>query len=159
MLKRLLFVICLMFSHSLLAMQVDLHLTDIEGKQFKLSDYRGKWIVLNYWATWCPPCLEEIPELVHFHETHKESNGVVIGIDMETLPPEVLGQFVEDNFMTYPIVPMSAGKVTFDNVSNFPTTYLIDPDGKVVVKHVGAVTSDAIEAFISSYVPEIATTH
>lgn len=154
MLKHLLLVATLLFSQSLLATQVDLNLTDIDGKQFKLSDYRGKWVVLNYWATWCPPCLEEIPELVLFHENHKDSDGVVIGVDMEMLQPETLRQFVDDNFMTYPVVPLVEKMQAFDNVENFPTTYLIDPDGIAVVKHVGPVTSDAIEEFINSYVPD-----
>jgi thiol-disulfide isomerase/thioredoxin len=154
MIKRLLLLLSLLFSSPLFAMQVDLQLTDIEGKQFKLSDYRGKWVVLNYWATWCPPCLEEIPELVYFHENHRESDGVVIGVDMEMLSPEVLRQFVDDNFMTYPIVPLVEEMQAFDDVQNFPTTYLIDPDGVVVVRHVGSVTSEALEEFINSYVPD-----
>lgn len=154
MIKRLLLLLSLLISQPLFALQVDLQLTDLEGKQFKLSDYRGKWVVLNYWATWCPPCLEEIPELVHFHETHKDSNAVVIGVDMEMLSPDVLRQFVDDNFMTYPIVPLVEEMPAFDDVQNFPTTYLIDPDGVAVVRHVGAVTSEALEEFINAYVPE-----
>lgn len=154
MFKRLLLLLLLLSSQPLLANPVDLALTDMNGKSLKLSDYRGKWVVLNYWATWCPPCLEEIPELVLFHENHKDSSAVVIGIDMEMLQPEVLAEFVDDNFITYPIVPLVAQMPAFDNVENFPTTYLIDPDGIAVIKHVGAVTADAIEAFIASYVPE-----
>ncbi|MEN8170220.1 MAG: TlpA disulfide reductase family protein [Pseudomonadota bacterium] len=154
MIKRLFLLLALLCSQPLLANPVDLELTDIEGNQLKLSDYRGKWVVLNYWATWCPPCLEEIPELVHYHESHKDSDGVVIGIDMEMLQAEALEQFVDDNFMTYPVVPMVENMPAFDNVNNFPTTYLIDPDGIAVVKHVGAITSDAIEQFIESYVPD-----
>ncbi len=154
MIKRFLFLVVLLCSQPLLANPVDLELTDIEGKQFKLSDYRGKWVVLNYWATWCPPCLEEIPELVLYHEAHKDSDGVVIGIDMEMLQPRVLEQFVDDNFISYPIVPLVEDMPAFDNVDNFPTTYLIDPDGIAVVKHVGSVTADAIEEFIESYVPD-----
>ncbi len=154
MIKRLLLLLSLLISQPLFAMQVDLQLTDLEGKQFKLSDYRGKWVVLNYWATWCPPCLEEIPELVHFHETHKDSDAVVIGVDMEMLSADVLRQFVDDNFMTYPIVPLVEEMPAFDDVQNFPTTYLIDPDGVAVVRHVGAVTSEALEEFINAYVPE-----
>lgn len=154
MFKRLLLLFALLCSQQLWANPVDLALTDMVGKQFKISDYRGKWVVLNYWATWCPPCLEEIPELVNFHDAHKDSNAVVIGIDMEMLKPEFLAQFVEDNFMSYPIVPMTESMPMFDNVDNFPTTYLIDPDGIAVVKHVGAVTGEALEQFIESYVPE-----
>ena len=154
MFKRLLLLLLLLSSQPLLANPVDLELTDMSGKQLKLSDYRGKWVVLNYWATWCPPCLEEIPELVMFHEDHKDSDGVVIGIDVEMLAAGVLEQFVDDNFMTYPIVPLVPQMPTFDNVDSYPTTYLIDPDGIVVIKHVGAVTADAIEKFINSYVPD-----
>ena len=154
MIKRFLLLLALLCSAPLLANPVDLELTDIEGNEFKLSDYRGKWVVLNYWATWCPPCLEEIPELVLFHESHKDTDAVVIGIDMEMLHPGILEQFVDDNFVTYPIVPMVENMPSFDNVDNFPTSYLIDPDGIAVVKHVGAVTSDALEEFIESYVPD-----
>ena len=154
MFKRLLLLLLLLSSQPLLANPVELELTDMNGKQLKLSDHRGKWVVLNYWATWCPPCLEEIPELVLFHENHKDSDGVVIGIDMEMLRAGVLEDFVDDNFITYPIVPMVENMPSFDNVNNFPTSYLIDPDGIAVVKHVGAITSDAIEEFIDSYVPD-----
>ncbi len=149
MLKRLLLLVTLLASQPLLANPVDFHFTDLEGKSVKLSEYRGKWIVLNYWATWCPPCLAEIPELVLFHENHKDSDAVVVGIDMEELPPEMLQRFVEDNFMTYPIVPMSDDMPMLERIRNYPTTYLIDPDGMVVAKQTGAVTSEAIENFIA----------
>ncbi len=152
--KLFILIAGLLLSVAAWANPVDLTLTDLHGKQIKLSDYRGKWVVLNYWATWCPPCLEEIPELVHFHETHKDSKAVVIGVDMEELPREELVEFVEDNFVTYPIIPMTDDMPAFDYVKSYPTTYLIDPHGMAVVKHVGAVTADAIEAFIDAYVPE-----
>ena len=152
--KPFIFTLTLLCSVSAWANPISLELTDMQGKQFNVSDYRGKWVVLNYWATWCPPCLEEIPELVLFHEANKDSKAVVIGIDMEMLQPEALQQFVEDNFISYPIVPMVENMPSFDRVDNFPTTYLIDPDGIAVVKQVGAVTSEAIEEFINSYVPD-----
>ncbi len=152
--KRLLLSLMLLCSMPLLANPIEMTLTSLNGQTLKISDYRGKWVVLNYWATWCPPCLAEIPELVLFHENHKDDKAVVIGIDMEVLEPGLLKQFVEDNLMTYPVVPMVADMPMFDTVSSYPTTYLIDPDGKAVVKHVGAVTAEAIEQFIDSYVPD-----
>ena len=154
MLRVLTVCLSLLLTQAAFAMQVDLQLIDMQGKTLKLSDYRGKWVVLNYWATWCPPCLEEIPELVLFHENNKATRAVVIGVDMEMLSPGVLARFVEDNFVTYPIIPLVEKMPAFDNVENFPTTYLIDPDGVAVVKHVGSVTADALEEFIDNYVPD-----
>lgn len=154
MLRMMTLMLLLLCGSLVQAMQVDLQMTDMEGNTLRLSDYRGKWVVLNYWATWCPPCLEEIPELVHFHENHKEKTAVVIGVDMERLPPKVLASFVEENFITYPVIPLVENMQAFDDVTSFPTTYLIDPAGNAVVKHVGAVTAEAIEEFIKSYVPD-----
>ena len=153
MIKQLIGALLLWCSLPLQATPVDLVLTDVDGRSIRTADYRGKWLVLNYWATWCPPCLEEIPELVLFHEQHKKDKAVVIGIAMEQITPQRLKQFMEENFMSYPVVPMVADMPMFGNVSSFPTTYLIDPNGVAVVKHVGAVTADAIEQFINSYVP------
>lgn len=155
MLKRLMIAVLLLCSQSLQASTIEMVLTDVDGKTIKISDYRGKWVVLNYWATWCPPCLEEIPELVLFHEQHKKDKAVVVGIAMERIAPQRLKQFVDDNLMTYPVVPMVADMPMFDTVSSYPTTYLIDPDGVAVVKHVGAVTAEAIEQFIAGYVPDV----
>lgn len=145
--------LCVLFlsSPAVHAEPVDMLLTDMHGVQHKLSNYRGKWVVLNYWATWCPPCLEEIPELVHFHENHKDKDGVVIGVDMEELKPGELEDFVEDNFVTYPVIPLTDNMPSLTSVTSYPTTLLIDPSGELVIKHVGAVTSDAIEQFIKSY--------
>ena len=59
-------------------------LEDIQGKAHRLADYRGKWVLVNFWATWCPPCLTEIPELISLHNAHKDSYLVVIGIVMDS---------------------------------------------------------------------------
>jgi thiol-disulfide isomerase/thioredoxin len=125
--------------------------TDMEGKPIKLSDYRGKWVVVNYWATWCPPCLEEIPELISFHDSHKDSNAVVVGINMEKKEPQQLAEFIDDNLISYPVVPMTDDMPLLGNVPGLPTTYLLDPSGKTAAVQVGQVTGDMIEKFIASY--------
>lgn len=124
------------------------HFIDIHGATVDLSSYRGKWVVINYWATWCPPCLEEIPELIHFHDTHKASDAVVIGISMSETPVATLSRFVEEHMMSYPVVPMRRGMPMIGNVPGLPTTYMIDPTGNTVAMKVGQVTSEMLESFI-----------
>lgn len=128
----------------------DFTLQDIDGKQHRLSDYRGKWVVVNYWATWCPPCREEIPELVEFHERHKDHDAVVLGINMEQVAIEDLRQFVEENFISYPVLPGSSAMATVGPVRGLPTTYLVAPDGRLVARQVGGVTAAGIESFIEN---------
>lgn len=122
--------------------------TDIDGVQRDLADYRGKWIVVNYWATWCPPCLEEIPELIHFHETHKDKDAVVVGFNMEETSTATLSRFVEENMMSYPVVAMSKDMPLVGNIPGLPTTYLIDPQGNTVAMKVGQVDTEMLENFI-----------
>lgn len=128
----------------------DFTLLDIDGKQHRLSDYRGKWVVVNYWATWCPPCLEEIPELVDFHDRHKNHDAVVLGVSMEQVAPDKLRQFVEENFVSYPVLPGSPAMDTVGPVPGLPTTYLVAPDGRLVARQVGGITAAGIETFIKN---------
>ena len=131
---------------------VDFSLPDIDGKAQKLSDYRGKWVVVNYWATWCPPCISEIPELVDFHETHKNKDAVVIGVDFEKIDTAELREFVDSYFMSYPILRMDpAPKSHLGVISGLPTSFLVSPEGVVAAMQTGPVTSELIEEFINDY--------
>ena len=80
---RVLLLLSFLFAAPSLAVEpVDFTLPDLEGKPVSLSDYRGKWVIVNYWATWCPPCLEEIPDLVDLYENNRDKL-VVLGVDHE----------------------------------------------------------------------------
>jgi len=149
-------VMAALFSVSMLvqASSPDMRFTDLDGKTVDLADYRGKWVVVNYWATWCPPCKEEIPELVMFHENHKDSDAVVVGFNMEKKSPELLSRFVEENMMTYPVVPMSDDMALIGTVPGLPTTYLLDPSGKPVAMQVGQVTAKMLKDYIKNYKAE-----
>ena len=129
---------------------IDFSLPDLKGVERKLSEFRGKWVVLNYWATWCPPCLKEIPELVEFHEKHQDKNAVVVGVDFEDIPRDELMEFTESYFMSYPILMTKpTAKTPLGVISGLPTTFLISPEGKLVARQSGPVTAEMIEEFIN----------
>ncbi|MDH3355319.1 MAG: TlpA family protein disulfide reductase [Chromatiales bacterium] len=145
--KRLLIPLLLAYSFSLAA--VELPYQTLKGEAKNLTDHRGKWVVINYWATWCPPCLEEIPELILFHESHKDKDAIVLGFDMEQASPARLSKFIEENMISYPIVPNAESSDKIGVVPGLPTTYLINPEGEVVASQVGTVTSDMLESYIN----------
>lgn len=130
---------------------VDFMLPDIDGKQHKLSDYRGKWVVVNYWATWCGPCLQEIPELDAFHARHKDKDAVVLGVNAEDIELPALREFVDEHFMNYPVLlGKSEDMSPLGPIYGLPSTYLITPAGEIATAHLGVITGDALEELIKS---------
>ena len=132
------------------AQAADFKVTDTTGKTHTLSGYKGKWVLVNYWATWCPPCLEEIPDLIALHE-NKKNNLVVIGIALDYKTPKQVTDFAEGMLVTYPIV-LGTPKIVnqIGPIQGLPTTYLFNPEGKVVAQQVGAITREAVESYIGS---------
>jgi thiol-disulfide isomerase/thioredoxin len=130
----------------------DVRLTDLDGEIHRIGDYQGKWVIVNYWATWCPPCLQEIPELVKFHEDHKDTDAVVLGVNSEDISAERLREFVDGFFVTYPIIPSEPSSMSpFGPLPGLPLTYVISPEGEVVARQLGGVTEEAIESFIERW--------
>ena len=123
---------------------------DSNGKSHTLAGYKGKWVLVNYWATWCPPCLEEIPDLIALHD-NKKNNLVVIGVALDYRSPKQVTDFAEGMLVTYPIVLGNSQVVNqIGPVQGLPTTYLYNPDGKMVAQQVGAITREAVETYIAS---------
>lgn len=127
-------------------------LTDAAGKTHRLSDYRGKWVIVNFWATWCPPCLEEIPDLVSITESRKDVQ--VLGIAMEFQDAAQVLQFAEGMFVNYPIVLGDAkAAAQIGQVSGLPTTYIFDPGGALASRHQGKLTRRQIEQLMDKGKP------
>ncbi|MBI5438545.1 MAG: TlpA family protein disulfide reductase [Nitrosomonadales bacterium] len=138
----------------LLALSFPVHATefsleDLQGKMHRLEDYRGKWVLVNFWATWCPPCLSEIPELSSLHDAHKDSDLVVIGIAIDSGSSSKVTDFAQAHGISYPVV-MGNRKVTkqIGELNVLPTSYLYAPNGKKVSYQDGEVTRESIETYI-----------
>ncbi|MHB8824351.1 MAG: TlpA family protein disulfide reductase [Thiobacillus sp.] len=132
------------------AQAADFKVTDTNGKTHSLSGYKGKWVLVNYWATWCPPCLEEIPDLIALHE-NKKNNLVVIGVAMDYRNAKQVTDFAEGLLVEYPIVLGTPEIVSqIGPVQGLPTTYLFNPEGKMVAQQVGLITRASVESYIAS---------
>ncbi|MEW6678182.1 MAG: TlpA disulfide reductase family protein [Pseudomonadota bacterium] len=124
-------------------------LVDSQGKTHTLGKYKGKWVLVNFWATWCPPCLEEIPDLNALHE-NKKNNLVVLGIAMDYSDPKTVLEFADQMMVSYPVIlgdRKTAAQI--GKLSGLPTTYLYNPQGKMVAYNVGALTRQAVESYIT----------
>lgn len=129
-------------------------LTDMEGHTHRLSDYRGKWVLVNYWATWCPPCLEEVPDLVMLYDQHKDRNLMVIGVAQQYKSRQEVANFVDDMLMSYPIVLGNAevnAQIGMDEI--LPTTFIYNPQGKLVKTKRGLITRAYIEKLLTGQLP------
>ena len=130
----------------------EFELPDLDGKLRRLSEFRGKWVLVNYWATWCPPCLEELPELEVFHVKHQHQDAVVIGVNLEDIDLARLRAFVENQFISFPVLrEKPSSRTALGAVTALPTSYLISPEGEVVARQVGPVDGEMVERYIESF--------
>jgi thiol-disulfide isomerase/thioredoxin len=123
---------------------------DLQGHEQRLQDYRGKWVLVNFWATWCPPCLEEIPDLAALHEAHKDKDLVVIGVALDSSKESVV-EFIAKKKIAYPMVFGDYNMAEqVGEVEALPTSYLYDPTGKLVSYQQGMVSKSSVESYIKS---------
>jgi len=126
-------------------------LKDTAGKIHNLQDYKGKWVYVNYWATWCPPCLDEIPDLVAFYDANKGKNVMLIGVVFDFTSKEEVSKYVDDMLMSYPIVYGDEKvEAQLGTAAVLPTTYIFNPRGQLVKIKRGLVTQKYLNSFIST---------
>jgi len=144
--KHFILAMCFMLAGAVYA--EDFSLTDTQGKTHRLSDYRGKWVLVNFWATWCPPCLEEIPDLVALYEAHRKELAV-IGIAMEYRDSKAVIEFADNLFISYPVVLGNDNiAAQIGKVNGLPTSFIFSPGGKLALRHVGALDRQTVERFL-----------
>lgn len=129
---------------------VDFSLQQLGGGEVSLSDYLGQWVVVNYWATWCTPCLKEIPDLSELHQ--ERSDLTVLGLAFEDLEDSDFDEFLEDFEVSYPILKVDVYQPPepFGAPRALPTTIILDKQGRAVKAFLGPVTRRAIEGYIDS---------
>ncbi|MGA9528905.1 MAG: TlpA disulfide reductase family protein [Terriglobales bacterium] len=115
----------------------DLKINDLDGKELTLQTYKGKVVLLNFWATWCGPCRAEIPSLIRIQEAYKDRLQI-IGMDVDDEDAERLRAFVKDKGINYPVAMTSVPvRIAYGGISALPTLFVINQEGKMVQKHVG----------------------
>lgn len=148
--SSLLLAVCLLAAPVYAAMptQPSLKVTTLDGKPYDLTTERGHWVIVNFWATWCVPCIKELPDISQFVKTH--TNVRAIGIAYDDTDPADIRAFLVKHPVSFPVAQVTMDKplTDFDEPLGLPTTYLIGPDGKVAKHFMGPVTSASLSAAI-----------
>ncbi|GAA3410060.1 peroxiredoxin family protein [Paenibacillus hodogayensis] len=120
----------------------DFVLHDLQGREVRLSDFQGKTVLINFWATWCPPCRIEMPHMQKFYEDYHSKDIVIIGVNLTPSEKTIdsVQAFVDEQRLTFPIVLDMEGSVTQTyRIAAYPTTYLLDSKGVIREKFRGAI--------------------
>jgi cytochrome c biogenesis protein CcmG/thiol:disulfide interchange protein DsbE len=133
-------------------------LTDIAGKPLNLSDYKGKVVLLDFWATWCGPCRVEVPRFVDLARRYREQGLIVIGISMDD-EAEPVREFYRQYKLNYPVALGNEQlSEQYGSVFSLPTTFLIGRDGRVYAKHLGAAEVSVLEVEVRQLLSKNAAT-
>jgi len=126
----------------------DFELMDMTGNPVQLSDFRGKTVFVNFWATWCPPCRIEMPHMQQLYEDYKDKDVVILGVNVTPTEKtfEGIQTFIEKEQLTFPIVLDEEGDITYQyQIMAYPTTYILDGRGIIQEKFRGAINYEMMK--------------
>ncbi|MFA6961392.1 MAG: TlpA disulfide reductase family protein [Opitutaceae bacterium] len=129
----------------------DWKLKDVDGHEVKASDFKGKVVVIDFWATWCPPCRKEIPDYITWQKKYADRGLVILGFSVDELTPAEVKAFGVKMKMNYPILMADGDDAgAFGGVQALPTAFVIDREGNIRYTKVGLTDSEAYEKLIAS---------
>lgn len=136
----------------------DVTFTTLEGKNIKLSDLRGKTVLVNFWATDCPGCIKEMPELIDTYKQYHDKNFEIIAVAMPYDPPSQVLNYSKKNVLPFPVMHDGFGAIStkFDDVRLTPTSFIINPQGKIVQKSIGELNFTALHDYLDNR-PKVAS--
>ena len=121
-----------------------LELLDLKGRKVSLTEFKGKVVLLDFWATWCDPCLEELPDIKALHEKYKDRGFTVLGVSLDVRGKKAVGPFVRENNVPYPVLLTDGTPPDGYPVIGIPAAFLIDRQGRIVRQYLGPKSYDEV---------------
>ena len=128
----------------------DFTMPDVNGRSRSLASFRGQIVLLDFWATWCEPCLEELPDLVRFHDAHKKDGFTLVGVAMDAEGVGVVGPFVRQNKIPYPILISNGDLPSGYSIIGFPSAFLLDKNGNIARRYLGPKSYEELERDVAA---------
>lgn len=140
----------------------DIRIADLDGRPRSLAEWRGRWLLVNFWASWCAPCMEEIPLLIASQTRYAPRGLQVLGIAMDD--PEAVRATVKEKVFNYPTLAgdeavLTAMEQLGNTLGAIPYTVLISPDGVVREMEMGGINSGKIDTWMQQYLPDLPGKH